>query len=58
MADDIKIITDMKGMADAVDRLAKDFEDTVCFGGVSFICSLKAEIMKILNSVDMMYVKK
>ena len=55
MADDIKVLTEMKDMASALDRLAKDFEDTVCFGGVSFICDLKAEVMKILNSVDMMY---
>lgn len=52
-ADDIKILTSMKDMAYALDRLAKDFEDTVCFGGVSFICGLKNEVMKILNSVDM-----
>lgn len=55
VADDIKLFTEMKDMASALDRLAKDFEDTVCFGGVSFICNLKSEVMKILNSVDMMY---
>ena len=52
-AQEITVLTEMKDMAAALDRLAKDFEDTVCFGGVRFIYDLKAEVMKILNSVDM-----
>lgn len=48
-----KSVTTVSNMAEAanrVDVIVKDNRDIVCLGGVTFICDLKNEILKILNN--------